>query len=64
VNTQTDKAADELAQRAVEAVARQSYGRLVALLSARTRDVAAAEDALADALMAALTACRRIRRAG
>ena len=55
MNTQTDKAADELAQRAVEAVARQSYGRLVALLSARTRDVAAAEDALADALMAALT---------
>ena len=46
---------DDLAHRAVEAVARQSYGRLVALLSARTRDVAAAEDALADALMAALT---------
>lgn len=46
---------DELARRAVEAVARQSYGRLVALLSARTRDVAAAEDALADALMSALT---------
>jgi predicted RNA polymerase sigma factor len=55
VSTQTAKAADELAQRAVEAVARQSYGRLVALLSARTRDVAAAEDALADALLAALT---------
>jgi predicted RNA polymerase sigma factor len=46
---------DDLARRAVEAVARQSYGRLVALLSARTRDVAAAEDALADALMSALT---------
>jgi len=55
VKSQSDKGADELAQRAVEAVARQSYGRLVALLSARTRDVAAAEDALADALMAALT---------
>jgi predicted RNA polymerase sigma factor len=51
VNTQRD----DLAHRAVEAVARQSYGRLVALLSARTRDVAAAEDALADALMSALT---------
>lgn len=51
MNTQSD----ELAHRAVEAVARQSYGRLVALLSARTRDVAAAEDALADALMSALT---------
>ncbi len=46
---------DDLAHRAVEAVARQSYGRLVALLSARTRDVAGAEDALADALVAALT---------
>jgi RNA polymerase sigma-70 factor (ECF subfamily) len=46
---------DDLAHRAVEAVARQSYGRLVALLSARTRDVAAAEDALADALLSALT---------
>ena len=46
---------DDLARRAVEAVARQSYGRLVALLSARTRDVAAAEDALADALISALT---------
>ena len=55
MNTRTDERADDLAQRAVEAVARQSYGRLVALLSARTRDVAAAEDALADALMAALT---------
>jgi predicted RNA polymerase sigma factor len=51
VNTPTD----DSARRAVEAVARQSYGRLVALLSARTRDVAAAEDALADALMSALT---------
>ena len=40
---------------AVEAVARDSYGRLVALLAARTRDVAGAEDALADALVAALT---------
>jgi RNA polymerase sigma-70 factor (ECF subfamily) len=40
--------------RAVEEVARESYGRLVALLAARTRDVAGAEDALADALVAAL----------
>jgi predicted RNA polymerase sigma factor len=46
---------DEQAHRAVEAIARESYGRLVALLAARTRDVAAAEDALADALVAALT---------
>ncbi|MEP6729157.1 MAG: DUF6596 domain-containing protein [bacterium] len=47
--------ADEQAHRAVEAVARESYGRLVALLAARTRDVAGAEDALSDALVAALT---------
>ena len=37
-----------------EAVARRSYGKLVAMLSARTRDLAAAEDALADAFAAAL----------
>jgi RNA polymerase sigma-70 factor (ECF subfamily) len=36
------------------AVARRSYGKLVALLAMRTRDVAAAEDALADAFAAAL----------
>jgi RNA polymerase sigma-70 factor (ECF subfamily) len=41
-------------QAAAEAVARRSYGKLIALLSARTRDVAAAEDALADAFAAAL----------
>ena len=38
----------------VERVARESYGRLVAYLSVRTRDVAGAEDALADAFVAAL----------
>ena len=37
-----------------EAVARSSYGKLVAFLTARTGDVAAAEDALSDALAAAL----------
>lgn len=41
--------------RAIEAVARASYGRLIAYLSARTRDVAGAEDALSEALLAALT---------
>ena len=45
--------------RAIESVARGSYGRLVAYLAARTRDVAGAEDALADALVAALTAWPR-----
>ncbi|HEY2469132.1 MAG TPA: DUF6596 domain-containing protein [Terracidiphilus sp.] len=36
-------------------VARRSYGKLVAFLAARTRDVAAAEDALSEAFAAALT---------
>ena len=45
--------------RLAERVARESYGRLLALLTARTRDVAAAEDALADAFAAALTAWPR-----
>src|SRR5258705_12620573 len=39
---------------AAEAVARRSYGKLVAFLAARTRDVAAAEDALSEAFAAAL----------
>ena len=47
------------AAAAAERVARESYGRLLALLSARTRDVAAAEDALADAFAAALSAWPR-----
>jgi RNA polymerase sigma-70 factor, ECF subfamily len=42
------------AHRAAERAARQSYGKLVAYLAARTGDVAAAEDALADAFAAAL----------
>ena len=40
---------------AVESVARNSYGRLVAYLAARSGDVAGAEDALSDAFAAALT---------
>ena len=39
-----------------ERAARESYGKLVAFLAARTRDLAAAEDALADAFAAALRA--------
>lgn len=39
---------------AVEQAARDSFGRLVAYLAARSRDVAGAEDALADALVLAL----------
>lgn len=41
--------------RTIERVTRESYGRLVAYLSANTRDVAAAEDALSEALLRALT---------
>jgi len=39
---------------AAEAAARRSYGKLVAFLAARNRDVASAEDALAEAFAAAL----------
>jgi len=48
------------AHRAVEQAARNSYGRLLAFLAARSRDVAAAEDALADAFQAALEAWPRV----
>ncbi len=41
-------------QHAVEHVARGSYGRLLAFLASRSRDLAAAEDALADAFRIAL----------
>lgn len=42
------------AAEVAEAAARRSYGKLVAFLAARTRDVAGAEDALADAFATAL----------
>jgi RNA polymerase sigma-70 factor (ECF subfamily) len=45
---------EQQARDTAEAVARQSYGKLVAYLAARTRDVAGAEDALADAFAAAI----------
>jgi RNA polymerase sigma-70 factor (ECF subfamily) len=41
--------------RTIERIARESYGRLVAYLSSHTRDVAGAEDALSNALVAGLT---------
>jgi RNA polymerase sigma-70 factor, ECF subfamily len=44
----------QLAMEAAEGAARRSYGKLVAFLAARTRDVAGAEDALAEAFAAAL----------
>jgi RNA polymerase sigma factor (sigma-70 family) len=46
---------DEQARGTADAVARRSYGKLVAFLAARTHDVAAAEDALSEAFAAALT---------
>jgi predicted RNA polymerase sigma factor len=42
-------------RRTIERVARESYGRLVAYLSAHTHDLANAEDALGNALVSALT---------
>jgi predicted RNA polymerase sigma factor len=46
---------DAQARNTADAVARRSYGKLVAFLAARTRDVAAAEDALSEAFASALT---------
>ena len=45
---------NQLAFQAAERAAREHYGRLIAILSSRTRDVAQAEDALAEAFAAAL----------
>ena len=48
------------AHRAAELAARASYGRLLAYLASRARDVAAAEDALGDAFAAALETWPRV----
>ena len=45
----------EKVHRTIERVARESYGRLVAYLSVNTHDLAAAEDALSEALLKSLT---------
>ncbi|RQO53150.1 RNA polymerase subunit sigma-70 [Variovorax sp. KBW07] len=45
---------DPAAHQAAERAARESYGRLLAILSARTHDIAASEDALSDAFARAL----------
>jgi len=50
----TVREGDAQARSTAEAVARRSYGKLVAFLAARTRDVAAAEDALSEAFASAL----------
>jgi RNA polymerase sigma-70 factor (ECF subfamily) len=53
-DTADSRAGDEQARHMADEVARRSYGKLVALLAARTRDLAAAEDALSDAFVKAL----------
>jgi RNA polymerase sigma factor (sigma-70 family) len=45
---------ESTSRAAVETVARDSYGRLIAYLAARSGDIAGAEDALGDAFVAAL----------
>jgi RNA polymerase sigma-70 factor (ECF subfamily) len=45
---------DTEARSTADAVARRSYGKLIAFLAARTRDVAGAEDALSEAFASAL----------
>jgi RNA polymerase sigma-70 factor (ECF subfamily) len=51
----SSRESDAQARNTADAVARRSYGKLVAFLAARTRDVAAAEDALSEAFASALT---------
>jgi predicted RNA polymerase sigma factor len=55
----SDESGDEHAHRMANAVARRSYGKLVALLSARAGDVTLAEEALADAFVSALSSWSR-----
>ena len=50
-----DPDAIDQVRRTADAVARRSYGKLVAYLAVHTRDVSAAEDALSEAFAAALT---------
>ncbi len=50
----SSRGGDTQAHSMADTVARRSYGKLVAFLAARTRDVAAAEDALSEAFVSAL----------
>ena len=50
----SDDDGDARARSMADTVARRSYGKLVAFLAARTRDVASAEDALSEAFVSAL----------
>lgn len=49
----------ETAGKAAERVARLSYGKLLAMLAVRSRDIATAEDALGEALLRALSEWER-----
>lgn len=51
---ETSSSPTNQASEVADTVARQSYGKLLAYLAVRTRDVAAAEDALSEAFAAAL----------
>ena len=53
-NTDDPNQHTQATHRAIEQAARDSYGRLLAFLAAHSRDVAGAEDALAEALKTAL----------
>jgi RNA polymerase sigma-70 factor (ECF subfamily) len=53
-NTDDQNQHTQATYRAIEQAVRDSYGRLLAFLAARSRDVAGAEDALAEALKTAL----------
>jgi predicted RNA polymerase sigma factor len=50
----SDRKGDAQARSTADAIARRSYGKLVAFLAAHARDVAAAEDALSAAFASAL----------
>jgi RNA polymerase sigma-70 factor (ECF subfamily) len=54
VTSATPSGEEADARATAEAVARRGYGKLIAYLAARTRDVAGAEDALSEAFAAAL----------
>jgi predicted RNA polymerase sigma factor len=54
VSAGTPEPRNTQARNTADAVARRSYGKLIAFLSARTRDVAGAEDALSEAFATAL----------
>jgi RNA polymerase sigma-70 factor (ECF subfamily) len=53
-SVENSEAQGSKSRETTEMVARRSYGKLVAFLSMRTRDVAAAEDALSEAFASAL----------